>query len=89
MIGNIGIGYALAVAAMASRPKRVPSERALAEVAELTARGCLARISWDDDRECVCWYEATHPESIEHFRSEAQHPGALTRRQIRMIRRAR
>ena len=34
MIGNVGIGLALAVAAMASRPKRVPSARALEQVAE-------------------------------------------------------
>lgn len=87
MMYDLGIG--LSVAMLAGRRKRVPSARALEQVAELAAQGCLARVSWDDGRECVLWYEATHPVSIEHFRSEAQHPGALTRRQLRLIRRAR
>ena len=88
MDSGIGLAVMVAVAA-ASRPKRTPSEKALAQVAELTAQGCLARVSWDDGRECVCWYEADHPASIEHFASAKQHPGALTRSQLRLIRRAR
>lgn len=78
---------ALAVVSMlGGRPKRTPSPDALARVAELAAQGCLARVYWDDGMECVGWYAADHIASIEHFRSKAQHPGALTRRQLRLVR---
>ena len=64
-----------------SRPKWA-DER----IAELAAEGCLA--FWDYRAKSVRWFPKNHDASIAHFASPKQHPGALNRRQLRLIKKA-
>lgn len=82
-----GVSELISVFGEINRRKKASGEEAEREVARLAAQGCLAYADYSADPVRVVWYAADHPASIAHFASPKQHPGALTRRQLRLIKR--